>query len=157
MHDSKESEREFEDIMVLQKLFEDRKARKRPATGDDLHAHSVSDDLAFFLKRAVLFLREVRESVVSGYVHLLASWALELSSSKCLASNRQVLILASDGEELLADTYTRHFALCLAECTAHTGLQAICACTREHLVDARDVPRVNSHTKVEGFLSGLRR
>jgi len=65
-----------------------------------------------------------------------------------------MLVLASDGQNYLADVDTSDRAVRLSPCTTHPGLESISTSARQHLVDADDVERMHADPEVEGILSG---
>jgi len=65
-----------------------------------------------------------------------------------------VLWLRSDGDKDGSDVDTSAFAKGLSVGVTHASLKSISTGAGEHLVDANDVPGVNSDADVETFLSG---
>ena len=62
-------------------------------------------------------------------------------------------VLAADGQQDLADGNAGAHALGLAEGTAHARLEPISSGTRQHLVDAQHMERMDPHAQVEGILA----
>ncbi len=106
---------------------------------------------------------------------LLAARELIAGATKSFLNNCGIRVSAPDREDDLANVDTGNGAVGLAPCTTHAGLQPafkqvsrqthtldvmpnvpICASTRQHLVDSKDVERVHTNPQVERvFASGL--
>jgi len=65
-----------------------------------------------------------------------------------------VRVLATNGQEDLANVDTSDGSVRFAPGTSHTGLQSISTSTRQHLVDTDDVEGVDSDSQMESILSG---
>lgn len=76
------------------------------------------------------------------------------SSSQSLHDDGLVGVLASDGQDDLADVDSGDLSVRLTPSASHTLLQPIGTGTRQHLVDSDDVEGVGSDPHVEGVLSG---
>ena len=123
---------------------------------EGLHVHSVTLDFTLRSK-----LQEVRhndrgESEFTGNENFLETGELELRSTESLLGEGNVLRLCSDGDEDITDGDTGGLTVSLTEGTTHTLLESIGTSAGEHLVDADDVPWVNSHSDMETFLTSGR-
>lgn len=122
---------------------------------DDLDVDTVGDDLAFLLQSVEVSLDVLGETELSGHEDLLAAWELELGSSQGLLGVFDVLGVASDGHQDLADVDSGTLAQGLSESTSHTLLQSIGTSARKHFVDSDDVPWVHSDSHVEVLSSDV--
>jgi len=75
-------------------------------------------------------------------------------TSESLNDDSSVGILASNGQEDLADLNTGDGTVRLSVSASHSGLKSICTSARQHLVDTNDVEGVDSDSHVESILSG---
>ena len=128
-------------------------ALERSMGSQGLHADTVTLDLALLLELDELGVDVLGESVFTGDKDLLTAGELELGSTEGLASVGDVLGLCSDGDEDGADFDTSGLAESLAVSVTHTGLKSISTGAGEHLVDADDVPGVDSDSDMETFLT----
>ena len=128
-------------------------SREWATGGECLHADTVSHELSGLSESVEVRVDVVGEPVLSGDEDHLASGELELGSSEGFLGGRNVLGRGSDGDEDGSDVDTGALAVSLSEGVAHTGLKSISTGAGEHLVDADDVPGVNSDADMESFLT----
>ena len=91
----------------------------------------------------------VGEAPLLGDDDLLATGELVTSTAESLHDDGGVLLLATDGEDDLANVDTGDSAIGLTPSTTHTGLESICTSTGQHLVDSDNVEGVSPDTKME--------
>ena len=120
-----------------------------------LHVDTITLDLALSLKSLEIGVNELGEAVFSGDENLLSAGELELGTTQGLLGESDVLRLCSDGDEDGTNVDTGGLAEGLTVSVTHTGLESISTGAGEHLVDADDVPWVNSDTDMETFLSSV--
>ena len=118
-----------------------------------LHVDTVTLDLALLLERDEGRVNVLGEAVFTGDENLLTAGELELGSSEGLLGVMNILGLCPDGDQDRADSDTSRFTKGLAVGVTHTGLKSISAGAGEHLVDADDVPGVNSDPDMETLLT----
>lgn len=123
--------------------------------GDDLDVGTVGSELAFFLKSGVFSLVKLGETPLAGDDDLLSTGELEFTSSESFNSMGNVLFSKSDGVEDLVDLNSGDFTGGFTEGTSHTSLESIGTSAGKHLVNSDNVPRVNSASKMETFLTAL--
>jgi len=123
--------------------------------GSVLDTSAVEDELVLRVELLVLLALELGKAPLVGDINLLSAWVLELSTSQSLNNNGLVLVLGADRHDWLANVDAGHGAEGLAEGTAHTSLQTIGACARQHLVDAENVEGMHAHTNVERVLTAV--
>merc|ERR1719194_214764 len=99
-----------------------------------LDVHTLRDEAALRLVLLVVLLLEGREAVVVRDVDLLPARDLALGAAQGLAGGLALVLAGPDRQEHLADVHTAGRAVGLAEGTAHTRLETICASARQHLV-----------------------
>ncbi len=75
------------------------------------------------------------------------------ASSECLHRNFDVLFLAPDWEEWLADWHSGGPFDWFPVGSSHSGLKTIGPCARKHLVNTDYVPRMHSASHVESVFS----
>jgi hypothetical protein len=121
----------------------------------ELDGDSIRDQTSLLLVLLVLGLGELGESPVLRHGDLLAAGVLELGTTKSLLSNRLELGGGADGHDDLSNLNTRANSEGLSESSTHTGLKTIGSGARQHLVDAENVERVETHAKMESVLSGV--
>ena len=122
---------------------------------EGLHVDTVTLDLALLLERDEGRVNVLGEAVFTGDENLLTAGELELGSSEGLLSVVHVLGLGSDGDQDGADADTGRFTEGLAVGVTHTGLKSISTGAGEHLVDADHMPRMNSDSDMETFLTSV--
>jgi len=115
---------------------------------------TVSCKTAGLAPFSVLRLFVLGESPLVGLDDLLATWELELGTTKSFAGDLGVAWLDADGDNDLSDSNTSSSSDRLTVSTTHTGLQPICTSTRKHFVNTEDVERVGAHTDVVSILPG---
>lgn len=123
--------------------------------GDDLDVGTIGSELAFSLKSGVISLFKLGEAPLAGDDDLLSTGELEFTSSESFNSMGNVLFSKSDGVEDLVDLNSGDFTGGFTEGTSHTSLESIGTSAGKHLVDSDNVPRVNSASKMETFLTAL--
>jgi len=123
--------------------------------GDDLNVGTILSEQAFFLKSGVFSLVKLGETPLAGDDDLLSTGELEFTSSESFNSMGNVLFVKSDGVEDLVNLNSGDFTNGLTEGTSHTSLESIGTSAGKHLVNSEDVPRVNSASKMETFLTAL--
>jgi len=122
---------------------------------DNLDVRTIVSDLAFFLKSGVISLGELGEAILAGDDDLLSTGELEFTSSESFNSVGDVLFSKSDGVEDLVDLDSGDLTGGFTEGVSHTSLKSIGTSARKHLVDSDNVPRVNSASEMETFLTAL--
>lgn len=85
----------------------------------------------------------------------MAAGILEHGSSEGLLGVHDVILLDAYGHQDGADVHAGGSAVGLAPSLSHAGGKSIGASARQLLVDSEDVPRVHSHSHVEGVLASL--
>jgi hypothetical protein len=129
--------------------------REGSVLSEGLHAHAISLDLALRLQLVEVGHNVLGETVFTGDKNLLAAGELELGSSEGLASVVDVGWLGSDGDQDGADVDTGRLAKSLSVSVSHTGLESIGTSARKHLVDANNVPWVDSNSNVESQFTSV--
>ncbi len=86
---------------------------------------------------------------------MLATGELELGTTEGLENGGLVTVVGPDAHDDLTDLDTSDGSLRLSESTTHPGLEPISSGARQHLVDADDVERMESHTNVELVLAAV--
>ena len=122
---------------------------------DDLDVGTIGSELAFFLKSGVFSLVKLGETPLAGDDDLLSTGELEFTSSESFNSMLNVLFSKSDGVEDLVDLNSGDFTGGFTEGTSHTSLKSIGTSAGKHLVDSDNVPRVDSASEMETFLTAL--
>ena len=122
---------------------------------EGLHVDTVTLDLSFLVKALEIGVNVLGETVFTGHEDLLAARELEFGSSESFLSVGDALNLCSDGDKDGANVDTGRLTEGLSVSVAHTGLKSISTGTREHLVDADHMPRVNSDSNMETFLTSI--
>lgn len=122
---------------------------------DLFNVNSVTDQLPLFLQLAIIHLFYSGEAPHLTNKDSLLSGEFMLASSEGLNGDLDVLLLAPDGEQGLADGDPGGTFHGLSVGPTHTRLQTIGACAGEHLVDTDDVPRVDAAAHVESVFSGV--
>ena len=116
---------------------------------DNLDVDTVAQDLAG-LKQAVVVRHDIfGEAELAGDEDLLTARELELGTTESFPGVVGLVQISTDGEEDLTNVDTGRLAESLTERTTHTLLESIGTGARKHLVDADDVPRVNSDSQME--------
>jgi len=83
----------------------------------------------------------------------LTARELEFGSPERLDDVDLVLVLATHTNHGLANVYTSHQTLRLAESASHSSLEPISSSARQHFVDTYNVERVNAKTHVESVFT----
>ena len=128
-------------------------AGKGSVRSEGLHVDTVTLDLAFLLELDEIGVDVRGETVFTGDENLLTAGELELGSTEGLLGMGNVLNLRSDGDEDGSDVDAGALAVSLSEGVAHTSLKSISTGAGEHLVDADNVPGVNSDSDMETLLT----
>jgi len=126
---------------------------ERATGGECLHADTVSHELSGPSELDEVRVDVLGESVLSGDEDHLTSSELELGSSESFLGSWDVLWGGSDGDQDGSDVDTGALTVGLTESVTHTGLKSISTGAGEHLVDADNVPGVNSDADMETFLT----
>ena len=116
---------------------------------DNLAVNTVSLDLTVLEEAVVVRLDVLGETELTGDENLLSAGELHLRTTESLLSKGNLLVGGSDGEEHLTDGDTSRLTKGLTEGTSHTLLESISTSAREHLVDADNVPRMDSDSEME--------
>ena len=127
--------------------------REGTVLSEGLDVDTITLDLTAGLEALEIGVNVLGESVFTGDEDLLAARELELGATEGLLSVLDVLPLCADGDQDGANVDTSRLTESLAVSVAHTGLESISTGAREHLVDADDVPRVDSDSNVETFFT----
>ena len=122
---------------------------------EGLDVDAITLDLTSSLHALEVGVNVLGETVFTGDEDLLTAGELELGTTEGLASVLDVLTLGADGDEDGTDVDTGRLTESLAVSVTHTGLESISTGAREHLVDADDVPRVDSDSDMETFLTSV--
>lgn len=123
--------------------------------GADFAVSTIGLNSTVLATNTVLFTREVRETPLNRSQDSLATRELELGTTESLKSVNLVGVLGADGHENLLDGDTGSEASGLTPRTTHTSLETICSSAGQHLVDADNVPWVDTDAKVESILSAV--
>jgi hypothetical protein len=116
---------------------------------------TVGDDLALLLELMELLLGVLGETVLDAGSNFLATGELVHRAAEGLLSVNNVGLLNSDGHEDGTNVDTGSTTVWLTPSLSHTGGKSISTGARELLVNSENVPRVNSHSHVEGVLTSL--
>jgi hypothetical protein len=133
----------------------DSESGKGTVFSDKLNIDTILSELAFFLESGVVFMGELSETEFTGDDDLLSTGELELASSEGFNGVGNVLFNESDGIQDLVDLDSGDFTSRLTESTSHTLLKSISTSAGKHLVNSDNVPRVDSTSKMETFLTAL--
>ena len=116
---------------------------------DDLAVDTIVLDLTVLEEAVVIRLDVLGETELTGDEDLLTTGELHLRTTESLLSIGNLLVSGSDGKENLTNGDTSRLTKGLTEGTSHTLLESISTSAREHLVDADNVPRVDSDSEME--------
>ena len=130
-------------------------ARERTVGFESLNVRAITLDLSLLQESLEIRVNNRSETVFTGDENLLAARELELSSTEGLLSILDALGLCSDGDEDGADVDTGRFTEGFTVSVTHTGLKSISTGAGEHLVDADHMPRMNSDSDMETFLTSV--
>lgn len=119
----------------------------------DLDADTVTNDLVGLEESLEIRVDNFGESELSGDEDGLSAGELELRATESLPGKGNKLGLGTDGDQDGSDVHTGGLEEGLSVSVTHTGLESISTGAGEHLVDADDVPGVNSDTDMEAFLT----
>ena len=122
---------------------------------ESLNVRAITLDLSLLQESLEIRVNNRSETIFTGDENLLAARELELSSTEGLLSILDALGLCSDGDEDGADVDTGRFTEGFTVSVTHTGLKSISTGAGEHLVDADHMPRVNSDSNMETFLTSV--
>ena len=122
---------------------------------EGLHVDTVALDLASSEELLEVRVNVGGETVFTGDENLLAAGELELGTTEGLLSLGNEIGFSSDGDEDGSDIDTGSLTEGLSVSVTHTGLKSISTGAREHLVDADDVPGVNSDSDMEVILTAV--
>jgi len=120
---------------------------------ESLDVHAIALDLTSSLLPSEVGLNDGGETVFTGDEDLLTAGELELGTTKSLLGVGDVVHLGANGDEDIANVDTGSFAESLTVSVTHTGLESISTGARELLVDADNVPRVDSDSDMETFFT----
>jgi len=123
--------------------------------GESLDVDTVALNLALSLESNEIRVDERGETESTGDENLLATWELELGTTEGLLGVGHTRDLGSDGDQDGANVDTGGLTEGFAVSVTHTGLESISTGAGEHLVDADNVPRVNSDSDMETFFTGV--
>jgi len=121
---------------------------------NELYVSSVLQHPLVFFELEVLLPVDVGKAPLLGNDDLLATRELVASTTEGLLDDVGVGILATDGQEDLANVNPSDGPVRFAPSTSHTSLQPIGTSAGQHLVDADDVEGVDTDPQMEGILSG---
>jgi len=138
----------------LQRLV-DSESGKGSVSSDDLNIATILSELAFFLESGVVFVGKLGETNLAGNDDLLSTGELELASSESFNGVGNVLFDKSDGVQDLVDLDSGDLTDRLTEGASHTGLKSISTGAGKHFVNSDNVPRVDSASQMETFLTAL--
>ena len=122
---------------------------------ESLDVHAIALDLTSSLLPSEVGVNDGGETVFTGDEDLLTAGELELGTTKSLLGVGDVVHLGANGDEDIANVDTGSFAESLTVSVTHTGLESISTGARKHLVDANNVPCVDSNANMERILGGL--
>jgi len=120
-----------------------------------LHANAVKDELILAHELLVLLTLVLGKAPLVRDIDLLSAWKLELGTTQRLNDHWLVSILGAHANNRLTNVDTSHGTKWLTKGAAHTSLQAIGACARQHLVDAQHVEGMHAHTNVKRVLAAV--
>jgi len=124
-------------------------------SSDNLNIGTILSELTFFLEFGVVFVGVLGETDFRRNNDLLSTGELELASSESFKSVGNVLFDESDGVQDLVDLDSGDLTGRLTVGASHTGLKSISTGAGKHLVNSDNVPRVDSASQVETFLTAL--
>jgi len=130
-------------------------AGKGTTSFEGLNVDTVTLDLASSLEALEIRVNNGGETEFTGHKDLLATGELELRTTEGLLSMGDVAHLGPDGDQDVANVDTGGLAESLTVSVTHTGLKSISTGAREHLVDADNVPRVDSDSHVETIFTSV--
>jgi hypothetical protein len=133
----------------------DSESSERSSFSDDLNIGTILSELTFFLESGVVFVGVLGETKLAGNDDLLSTGELELSSSESFNSVGNVLFDESNGVQDLVDLNSSNLSCGLAVSSSHTGLKSISTGAGKHFVNSDNVPRVDSASQMETFLTAL--
>jgi len=128
---------------------------KRTVVSNDLNVGTIQSELTFILKLLVVSVGVRGETPFTTDNDLLSTGELEFTSSEGFNGMRNILFNESYGIEDLVDFNSSDLADGFTESTSHTSLKSISTGAGKHFVDTENVPRVNSASKMETFLTAL--
>jgi len=95
------------------------------------------------------------ETVFTGDENLLSAGELELGTTEGFLGVGNIIDLGSDGDQNGTNADTGSLTEGLSVSVTHTGLESISTGAGEHLVDADNVPGVDSDSDMETILTGV--
>lgn len=119
----------------------------------ELDTATVRNQAAFLLVLQVLVAVVLGEAPLLRDEDLLATGELELGTTQGLDDLGLETVAGAHRHDRLANVDAGNGSLGLTEGTTHSSLESISSGTRQHLVDADDVERVQTHTDVELILA----
>lgn len=119
----------------------------------ELDTASVRNQATFILVLLVLVAVVLGEAPLLRDEDLLTTGELELGTTQSLDDLGLETVAGAHRHDRLANVNAGNGSLGLTEGTTHSSLESIGSGTRQHLVDANDVERVQAHTDVELVLA----
>ena len=101
----------------------------------------------------VLSAFEFREAPLLRDVDLLTTGELELRTAQSFDDLRLVAVAGTNAHDGLTDADTGNSTLRFAVRSSHSSLEPISSSTGQHLIDAKNVEGMQSHTNVELILT----
>ena len=136
-------------------LDESGKLLQRSLGCKDLDADTVANDLVGLEESLEIRVNNFGESELPGDEDGLSAGELELRATESLLGKRNKFGLGADGDQDGSNVHTGGLEEGLSVSVTHTGLESISTGARKHLVDADNVPCVDSDANMEGILGGL--
>ena len=102
---------------------------------------------------SVFFTSVLGETPLLGDDDLLTTGELHLSTTESFDGDLLLVILATNGDDRLANAHTSNKTVGLTVGMTHTGLESIGAGTGKHLVDTSDMEGMATNSHVEGILT----
>jgi len=127
---------------------------KRATGANVLNVSTILQHTLILLQLEVVLPVDIGEAPLAGDDDLLATGEFVASTAERLLDDGGVLVLATDGEDNLANVNTSDSAVWLAPSATHTSLEPIGSSTGQHLVDTDDVEGVDTDPQMERVLAG---
>jgi len=122
---------------------------------EHLDADTISLDLVGLEESLEIRVDNFGETELSRDENGLSSGELELRTTEGLLREWHLLGGSADGDQDGSDVDTGGLEEGLSVSVTHTGLESISTGARKHLVDANNVPCVDSNANMERILGGL--
>jgi len=128
---------------------------KRAVAPEKLSIDTIRNNSVLAFPLQIVSAAKFSESPLPADDDLLTTRELELGTAKRFLGVIAVTILAADRQKHLANANPSASTLRLAKSTPHSGLEPISPSTGKHLVDPKNMERVNPNPKMESILPGI--